>query len=200
VHGGRRPLGQHMRPVRCGNSDHDQDGRCRQQKSDQIALLHLITTIMCQTSVPHNAPAPARSQPRSTLVAERELELGCQFGTRFPIRLESLAAAPTDATTTRSYCVAYEVPPRYWNGSSFAVLDSGRASNDRIAAGREGRGPPPARFASFPPASEREARMDDPKVRPRLGRTDGSAAFGALDPKQEPLLFCGSLCALSLVL
>jgi hypothetical protein len=42
----------------------------------------------------------------------------------------------------------------------------------------------------IPPASEREARMDDPMVRSRLGRTNGTRPFGALDPKQEPLFFC----------
>jgi hypothetical protein len=32
--------------------------------------------------------------------------------------------------------------------------------------------------------------MDDPMVRSRLGRTNGTRPFGALDPKQEPLSFC----------
>jgi|GEM_PF-6258846 len=31
--------------------------------------------------------------------------------------------------------------------------------------------------------------MGDPMVRSRLGRTNGTRPFGALDPKQEPLFF-----------
>jgi hypothetical protein len=39
---------------------------------------------------------------------------------------------------------------------------------------------------SFPPASEREARMDDPMIRSRLGRINGTRPLGVLVPKQEP--------------
>src|SRR5580704_7064231 len=51
------------------------------------------------------------------------------------------------------------------------------------------KGPRHWKNGSFPPASEREARMDDPMVRSRLGRTKGTRPFGALDPKREPLFF-----------
>ena len=41
---------------------------------------------------------------------------------------------------------------------------------------------------SFPPASEREARMDDPTPRPKKGR-ETECPFGAPVPKQEPHLY-----------
>src|SRR4029077_302476 len=47
-------------------------------------------------------------------------------------------------------------------------------------------------YGSFPPASEREARMDDPMIRSRLGRIKGTRPFGAPDPKRGPPLFFSS--------
>ena len=35
--------------------------------------------------------------------------------------------------------------------------------------------------------------MDDPMIRSRLGRINGTRPLGALDPKQEPLFFCATL-------
>ena len=46
-----------------------------------------------------------------------------------------------------------------------------------------GRGPFAGWYGSFPPASEREARMDDPMIRSRQGRINRDATLGALDPK-----------------
>src|ERR1700722_1040183 len=40
---------------------------------------------------------------------------------------------------------------------------------------------------SFPPASEREARMDDPTPRSRKRRSGTECVFGALVPKRGPL-------------
>src|ERR1700691_1627281 len=51
-----------------------------------------------------------------------------------------------------------------------------------------GRGPFTKWLGSFPPASEREARMDDPMVRSRLGRTDRNATWGLSIPSEGPLL------------
>ena len=59
----------------------------------------------------------------------------------------------------------------------------------RSAPSAEWGGRGPFRWnGSFPPASEREARMDDPMVRSRLGRIR-NATFGAPDPSGSPLLF-----------
>ena len=42
---------------------------------------------------------------------------------------------------------------------------------------------------SFPPASEREARMDDPMVRCRLGRANGTRLWGFPIPSGAPSFF-----------
>ena len=58
-----------------------------------------------------------------------------------------------------------------------------------------GRGPHTGRNGSFPPASEREARMDDPMIRSRLRPNQGTRPLGTLDPKRgSPTLFCSSNC------
>ena len=41
--------------------------------------------------------------------------------------------------------------------------------------------------------------MDDPMIRSRLGRINGTRPLGALDPKQEPLFFCVHFARLLLV-
>jgi len=43
---------------------------------------------------------------------------------------------------------------------------------------------------SFPPASEREARMDDPMVRPRLDRATGTRLWGFPIPSGAPFFSC----------
>src|ERR1700757_2465305 len=39
--------------------------------------------------------------------------------------------------------------------------------------------------------------MDDPMIRSRLGRINGTRPFGALDPKQEPLFFLRTIRSIS---
>jgi hypothetical protein len=51
----------------------------------------------------------------------------------------------------------------------------------------EGRGPFAEWYGSFPPASEREARMDDPTIRSRLGWIDRTRPLGLLFPSKAPL-------------
>src|SRR5580658_5143507 len=66
---------------------------------------------------------------------------------------------------------------------------AGRVPTRSVSSGDwGGRGPIAGWHGSFPPASEREARMDDPMIRSRLGRINGTRPFGALDPKPGPLL------------
>jgi hypothetical protein len=58
--------------------------------------------------------------------------------------------------------------------------------------GREGRGSAIELFGSFPPASEREARMDDPDdpmIWSRLGRIRNVALRGLPNPSGGPLFF-----------
>src|ERR1700683_3432491 len=57
------------------------------------------------------------------------------------------------------------------------------------ASGWGGMGPVAGWHGSCPPASEREARMDDPMVRSRLGRANGTRPLEALDPKRGPPFF-----------
>jgi hypothetical protein len=52
-----------------------------------------------------------------------------------------------------------------------------------------GRGPFAGWHGSFPPASEREARMDDPMIRSRLGRINRNATRGLWIPSRSPLLY-----------
>jgi hypothetical protein len=66
--------------------------------------------------------------------------------------------------------------------------DSWAHSDRRLSQVRErgGRGLLKDECRSFPPASEREARMDDPTPRSKKDRETECAFRGALVPKQEP--------------
>ena len=39
--------------------------------------------------------------------------------------------------------------------------------------------------------------MDDPMIRSRLGRINGTRPLGALDPKREPLFFCSHFASIA---
>src|SRR5713101_5689538 len=70
------------------------------------------------------------------------------------------------------------------------VQEGNRGHSDRrstLFGERGGRGLFAGWRRSFPPASEREARMDDPTPRPKKGR-ETECPLGAPVPKQEPHL------------
>jgi hypothetical protein len=56
-----------------------------------------------------------------------------------------------------------------------------------------GRGPLIGRNGSFPPASEREARMDDPMIRSRLRPNQGTRPLGLSNPSEGPFFFSVTL-------
>jgi hypothetical protein len=58
-----------------------------------------------------------------------------------------------------------------------------------------GRGPLTGRNGSFPPASEREARMDDPMIRSRLGRIKERDLWGSRSQARAPSFFSSSICS-----
>jgi hypothetical protein len=72
----------------------------------------------------------------------------------------------------------------YVGGNLGLILHISRAlgyvpARPKRRSGREGRGSAAELFGSFPPASEREARMDDPMIRSRLGRIRNVAFEGS---------------------